>query len=73
MLFKLFIIYLMGSVLATGIYCSLIGWYVTLPGNELEKRPDFKGVSAAFISSWIGIIAFIYGFIKGILKTNDTE
>jgi hypothetical protein len=63
----------MGSVLATGVYCSLISWYASLPGNELERKIDFKGILAAFISSWIGIIAFIYGFFKGITKIDKTE
>jgi len=55
-------IYLMGSVIAIGIVYSLIS------GGHLIPDKKWKMFVVSAISSWVVLIAFLYGFLRGFLE-----
>lgn len=55
-------IYLMGSIIASGIVHSLMS------GGYLDPSYKKKTYIISALSSWIAVLAFLYGFLKGFLE-----
>lgn len=75
-LFKAFIIYIMGGLIAAGIYYSAMNFFIIIikDGKYEEDLDIKKNLFIAFILSWISVAVFVYEFLKGIIKAfNDDK
>ena len=63
-------IYLMGSMISFGIYYSLAstGMIKSVEQTLLNKK---KAYLYAFLSSWLLVIMFLYGILKGLFGKNN--
>jgi len=63
-------IYLMGSMISFGIYYSLAsaGMIKSVEQALLNKK---KAYLYAFLSSWLLVIMFLYGILKGLFGKNN--
>ncbi len=62
-------IYLMGSIIAFGLSCS-ISW------SKYYKKPNMSRAKFIFLGSiisWLAVLAFLYGVLKGIFSMSENE
>ena len=65
--------YLMGSIIASGIVYSLIS--VGGVFSYIHKNNEKTGISygkiyvMAIIASWVVVVVFLYGFLKGFFRS----
>ena len=64
-------IYLMGSMISFGIYYSLASTGMIKSVEEGLTIGKKKAYLYAFLSSWLLVIMFLYGILKGLFGKNN--